>query len=139
MSYIKLKDKNRYSIGKYASEHENATALHNCRKRFSNIKESTVRKFKKRYEKQLQKAKKKNLQPPKSTEKYLSKTGLPLVSGKLDSMIQNYIERMSNWRAAITWSIANAATKALIGKYPGVISGIDVDSSCWLEVLFCRI
>ena len=43
---------------------------------------------------------------------------------------------MSNRGAAITWSVTNAATKALIKKYSGVIGDIDVDSSSWAQSLF---
>ena len=92
----------------------------------------------KKYEKQLQEAKKKNLQQPKSIEKYRSKTGRPLLLGKLDSMVQSYIKGLSNRGAVITWTIANAAAKALIRKYPGVVGDIDVDSSFWAQSLFRR-
>ena len=128
--YTKWTDNNRYSVGKYASEHGNAaTALH-FKKEFPNIKESTVREFKKKYEKQLQKAKEQNLQPPKSIKKYFSKTGRSLLLGKFDLMVQNN-KRMSNRGAVITWFVANAATKALIKKYKGVIDSINLDSSSW--------
>ena len=43
---------------------------------------------------------------------------------------------MSNWGAAITWSIANAATKALIRQYPNVVRDINLDSSYWAQSLF---
>ena len=45
---------------------------------------------------------------------------------------------MSNRGALITWSIANAAVKALIKKYPGVTGDNDVDSSPWVQSLFRR-
>ena len=64
VNYIKWTDENRYSIGKYASELGNTTAVRNFQKQFPHIKESTVREFKKRYEKQLHEAKKRNLQSP---------------------------------------------------------------------------
>lgn len=61
VNYIKWTDKNHYDVGKYASEHGNAAAVRNFKKGFPNIKESTVREFKKRYEKQIQGEKKKHL------------------------------------------------------------------------------
>ena len=69
-----------------------------------------------RFEKQRQEAKKRNLQSPASTERYRSKTGRPLLLGKLDTMVQKYIEGMSNRGAIITWFIANATAIALIRK-----------------------
>ena len=44
-------------------------------------------------------------------------------------MVQNYIKGMRYCGAVITWSVANAATKNLIKKYPGVTGDIDLDSS----------
>ena len=62
----------------------------------------------------------------------------PLLLGKLDSMVQSYIKGLNNRDAVITWTIANAAAKALIRKYPGVVGDIDVDSSFWAQSLFRR-
>ena len=45
---------------------------------------------------------------------------------------------MSNRGAVITWSIANASAKALIRKYPNVVSDIDFDSSYWAQGIFRR-
>ena len=59
--YTKWTDENRYAVRKYASKH--GTAVRHFKKDFPNIKESTVREFKKKYEKQLQEIKKQNLQP----------------------------------------------------------------------------
>ena len=63
VKYIKWTNENRYSIGKYASEHGNTAAVRNFQKQFPSIKESTVREFQKRSEKQREEAKKRNLQP----------------------------------------------------------------------------
>ena len=49
---------------KICLEHGNTAAVRNFQKQFPSIKRSTVREFQKRYEKQLQEAKKRNLQPP---------------------------------------------------------------------------
>ena len=53
-------------------------------------------------------------------------------------MVQKYIKGMSNRGPVITWSIANAATKALIRKYPNVVGDIDLDSWYWAQSLFHR-
>ena len=61
-----------------------------------------------------------------------------MLLGKFDSVVQKYIEGMSNQGAVITWSIANADAKTLIRKYPNVVGDIDLDSSYWVQSLFRR-
>ena len=136
--YTRWTVKNRFDIGKYASEHGNAAAVRNFRKEFPNIKESSVREFRKRYEQKIKEEKKKNLPSSKEISKYQTKTGRPLLLGKFDAMVQEYIQSMSNRGASITWSIANSAAGALIKKYPGVVGDIDLDSSSWAQSLFRR-
>ena len=52
-------------------------------------------------------------------------------------MVQNYIKRMNNCGAVITWSVANDAAKALIRKCLSVTIVISVDFSSWAQGLFC--
>ena len=59
-----------------------------------------------------------------------------MLLGKLDSMVQNNIEGMSNWGAVITWSIDDATTEAVIRKYPDVVGDINLDSLYWEQSLF---
>ena len=44
-------DENRYAVRKYASEHGNAAVVRHFKTNFLNIKENTIREFKKKYEK----------------------------------------------------------------------------------------
>ena len=60
LKYTKSTDENQQTIWKYASEHRKSATVHHFKKDSPNITESTVREFKKKYEKQLQKAKKQN-------------------------------------------------------------------------------
>ena len=54
-------------------------------------------------------------------------------------MVSLTIKGMSNCGAFITWSAANAAAKALINKYLGVIGDIDIDSyRCRRKVYFAE-
>ena len=69
------------------------------------------------------------------TAKWLD--GDPTKTG-LYEMVQTYIHGLSSRGAVITWAVANAAVKALMKKYPGVIGEIDVDSSYWAQSLFRR-
>ena len=134
--YMKYTDNDRYNIGKYASEFGNSSAVRHFKKAFPSITESSVRTFKKKYEDQLATAKKAGVAPVKSIVK--KKLGRPLLLGQFDSIIQKYIQSMSNRGAVITWSIANSAAKALMRKYPGIVGDIDIDSSSWAQSLFRR-
>ena len=134
--YMKYTDNDRYNIGKYAYEFGNSHAARHFKKAFPSITESSVRTFKKKYEDQLATAKKAGVAPVKSIVK--KKLGRPLLLGQFDSMIQKYIQSMSNRGAVITWSIANSVAKALMRKYPGIIADIDIDSSSWAQSLFRR-
>ena len=129
--YVKYIDTDRFNIRKYASEFENANAVRHYSKIFSKLKESSVRTFKTKYESQLVAEK-----PSKVIAS--NKRGKPLLMGPLDSMVQKYIQSMSNIGAVITWAIANAAAKALMRNYPGMVGEIDIESSSWAQSLFRR-
>ena len=85
--------------------------------------------------KKLQEVKERNLQPPTLIERYRSKTGRPLLLGKLDSIVQKYIGGMSN---RIAFPSPMPPPKALIRKYPNVVGDIDLDSSYWAHSFFRR-
>ena len=57
-TYTKWSDKDRYLIGKYASENEVAAAVREFKIKFPNFNESTVRSFRKKVEAELRKASK---------------------------------------------------------------------------------
>ena len=134
--YVKYNDTDRFNIGKYASEFGNANAVRHYSKIFPKLKESSVRTFKTKYESQLVAEKKSGANPSKVIAS--NKRGRPLLMGPLDSMVQKYIQSMSNRGAVITWAIANAAAKALMRKYPGMVGEIDIESSSWAQSLFRR-
>ena len=130
--YIKWTGEDRFTIGKFAAENGTAAAVRYFKSKFPKIKESSVRGFKENYEKQLKQATQNKEQlTTKIIPKYELKTGRPLLLGKFDEMVQTYIHGLSSRGAVITWAVANAAAKALMKKYPGVIGEIDVDSSYW--------
>ena len=56
--YKQHSDKDRFVIGKYASENGPAAGVTKFKKDFGNINDSTVRGFRKRYEKKIAQAKK---------------------------------------------------------------------------------
>ena len=64
-AYKVYTNKDRYSIGKYASCHGMATSVRAWKKIYPNLNESTIRGFKKHYEAKLKEASPKNLSPKK--------------------------------------------------------------------------
>ena len=135
--YRKSTDKQRYTIGKYAAENGNANTFRKFKTEFSNLSESTVRIFKKRYYQEVRKCKEK-LEESKSITKYARKTGRPYLLGELDKMVQKHIRSLSKKGSVINTTVANATAKALISKYPYVAGDIDVNSSRWAKSLFAR-
>ena len=69
--YKQYSDKDRFSIGKYASQNGPAATVQKFKKDFKNINESTVRGFRKKYEKEIAKAKKDQRNIPKNEANHL--------------------------------------------------------------------
>ena len=80
-AYTKYTAVQRNRIGKYASENSSTNAVRKFQKDFRNLKESTVREFRKKYQKML-KEKNENQSPKKALE--LEKQGRPLMLGNVD-------------------------------------------------------
>lgn len=137
-TYHKWSGKDRYSIGKYASENGTAATLRKFNKTYPNLTESTVRTFKKKFVDELKKADKEKREPTKVIEKYSSKTGRPLLLGELDAMVQAYLQAQSKQGCVINTSIANATARALIDRNPNLVGNIDLESSSWARSLFRR-
>ena len=53
-------------------------------------------------------------------------------------MVQKYIKAVSNRGAVISRSMASAAVKALLVRYPDMVGMIDVENSSWAKSLFQR-
>ena len=58
--------------------------------------------------------------------------------GEIDQMVQTYIKAVSSRGDLVTRTLANAAAKALMARYPNLVGNIDVDSSSWAKSLFKR-
>ena len=76
-TYTKWSEKDRYLIGKYASENGVAAGVRELKIKFPNFNESTVRSFRKKVEAELRKASKEKREPSKVIVKYSSTTGRP--------------------------------------------------------------
>ena len=73
-----------------------------------------------------------------SLPKYYLRTGHPLMLGEIDQMVQTYIKAVSSRGGLVTRTLANAAAKAFMARYPNLVGNIDVDSSSWAESLYKR-
>ena len=79
----------RYRIDKYASENGSTNAARKFQKDFPSLKESTVREFRKKYQKMLKENKNENQSPKKALE--LEKQGRPLMLGNVDEKARFHI------------------------------------------------
>ena len=134
-NYKKYADEDRYKIGKYASENGSAATVQKFKSDFPKLNESAVRDFKRKYEEKLKISKKKG---ENISTLVTEKRGRPLLLGKLGEIVQKYIKAASNRGAVISRSMASAAAKALLVRYPDMVGMIDVENSSWAKSLFQR-
>ena len=87
--YIKYSAVQRYEIGKYASEYSAASTLRKYKGEFPQLNESTVRSMRQKYEEELRQSLKEKREP--KTKLPTARRGRPLMLGKIDLMVQNYI------------------------------------------------
>ena len=127
--YFRWTHKDRYSFGKYASEHGNTAADRKSKSKFLHLNESTVRSFKKKVKDEIKKTSKERRAPKQQISQYSSPTGRPLLLGDLDRMAESFVRALSNRGGVINTTVANATANAVIKRNPGVVGDIDVNSS----------
>ena len=93
------------------------------------ISQSTVQSFKKKYYEELSRHTKEELETSQRIRKYSKQTGRPLLLGELDEMVRKYLLSLSERGGVVNTTVANAAVKALMNKYPHVVGQVDVDLS----------
>ena len=95
-----------------------------------------MRGFRKRYKKEIAQAKK----DQRSTATILptQKRGRPLVFGKLDALVQQYISVASNIGSIITRSIVTSTARALLDRYLYVVGEIAIEDTFWGKILLQR-
>ena len=125
-----------FKIGKYASENGPIAAVRKFEKQFPNMNESTARTFKKKYESELDDAKRQGRAKPISIP--LKPQDRPLLLGELDGLVQQYILAASNRGNVISRNIAVSAAKVIMERYPRLIGSVDIESSHWAQSLFRR-
>ena len=116
-AYKVYTDKDRYSIGKYASFHRVAASVTAWKKTYPNRNESTVRGFKKRYEAKLKEASRKNVSPKKKLANKMR--GRPTLLGqKRDTLVQKFLRATRYKDGVVNTQTALATAKALVKRYP---------------------
>ena len=83
--YVKYWPEEPYKVGKYASENGPIATLRKFQQRFPNMKESTARTFRKRYESDLADAERQGKMPSPSLS--LKPQSRPLLLGEIDEMV----------------------------------------------------
>ena len=132
--YTKYSADESFKIGKYASENGPIAAV----KQFPNMNESTARTFKKKYESELDDAKRQGRAKPTSIPLKPQFLCRPLLLGELDGLVQQYILVASNRGNVISRNIAVSAAKVIMERYPRLIGNVDIESSHWAQSLFRR-
>ena len=130
-------DVERYEIGKYASIYGPANAVRKFETKAKPLNESTVRRFAKLYQEEIENARKQNRDVSKRIETL--PRGRPFLLGSLDEMVRNFLFALRSRGGVVTSVIAVSAAKALIARNPHLLlSHIDLESSSWSKSLFRR-
>ena len=104
--YNKVKDEDRYAIGKYPAIHGTAAALRKFKKLFPHYRltENTVRAMREKYHRIVK--------SPLSS----LKRGRPLLLGSLDEKVQKFLVALRSKGGVVNNIVAAAVAKALIEK-----------------------
>ena len=110
-SYHAFTDEIRAKIGRHALEHGNTCAVkHFTKELYFDIKESTVRNFKKAYIKKLQSSK----DSDSITSLPNKNRGRPLKLGNIDSQVQVYLRKLLSAGGIVNRTVTLAAAKGII-------------------------
>ena len=114
-AYKVYTDKDRCSIGKYASRHWVAASVRAWKKTYPNLNENTVHGFKKRYAAKLKEASRKNVSPKKKLANKIR--GHPTLLGqKLDTLVKKFLRATRYKGVVVNTQTALATAKALVKK-----------------------
>ena len=133
----KFTDKDRYIIGKYASENGTAAAQRKFKLSHKNLGESTIRTFKKKYETMIKNARINKETPQKRI--VAKKRGRPVLLREIDEMVQRFLEALRKKGGVVNAVVARSVAKALVkssGKKD--LEVLDLDGRWWIQSLFRR-
>ena len=130
-------DKDRYSIGKYASCHGIAASARARKRTYPNLNESTVRGFKKRYEDKLKEASRRDVSPKKKLANKMRERPT-LLGQKLDTLVQKLLRATRYKSGVANTQTALATAKAIVKRYPLLEKINLVLGAPWAKSLFRR-
>ena len=134
-AYKVYTEKDRYSIGKYASCHRLVASVTEWKKTYPNLNESTMRGFKKRYEAKIKEASRKNVSPKKKLANKMHGHAT-LLGQKLDKLVQKF-QRATRFKGGVLKTqTALVTAKALVKRYPLLEKENVVLGSPWAKSLF---
>ena len=111
--YQRFSDEDRFAIGKYAAVHGPMATVKKFKPKFPHLKESIVRTFRDKYRNTL----KRNRGSSSPVKKLATMTrGRPLMLGKLDEKVKNFLLALRRKGAVVNTVVAIAAGKAFIQK-----------------------
>ena len=110
----KFTDKDRYIIGKYASENGTAASQRKFKLSHKNLGESTIRTFKKKYETMIKNARINKETPQKRI--VAKKRGRPVLLGEIDEMVQRFLEALRKKGGVVNAVVARSVAKALVKR-----------------------
>ena len=135
--YKAYTDKDRYSIGKYASRHGVATSVGAWKKTYPNLNESTVLGFKKSHEAKLKEVSRKNVSPKKKLANKI--LGRPMLLGQnLDVLVQKFLRATRYKGGVMNMQTVLATAKALVKRYPLLEKENLILGAPCAKSLFCR-
>ena len=123
-AYKSYSAKDRFLIGKHASIYGTASAIRKWKTYHPQLNESTIRNFKKRYENQINKEKRRKKSPKKVIENKLRGRPHAYLETKLTHSLKTLKAKKKNLKArrykggVVNTTVAIATAKALIDQYP---------------------
>ena len=112
-TYTQYSPRDRTKIGQYALEHGNEKARKHFLEQFPNLKESTIRNFKKAYKERFA-LERKQLQPKPVTEIQVQPRGRPPLLLELDGKLITFLKAVQLRGGVINSHVVRAVARALI-------------------------
>ena len=138
-TYTTYTAEQRARIGKYALENGNSRAIKHFLSQFPNLKESTVRSFKKAYREELEKQQKKTIPQPVTAITAKPKGRPPLLLD-LDEKLIKFLKAVRAKGGVVNIHVVRATAKALISSNPSSSNNLKDFSMprSWVQSLYRR-
>ena len=138
--YTTYTAEDRAKIGKYALEHGNEKARRRFLAQFPNLKESTVRNFKRAYKDQLN-VQRKQLHPQPVTALPSKPRGRPPVLLELDEKLIKFLRALRSKGGVINIHVVRATATALISSNPSTSLNLQniLMPRTWVQSVYQRI